>query len=224
MAKWPAYGRCKSRLSKDIGKNYALNIQKNLLIHTVSVSKFLEREGYLDISLATNGIGFKSSKRWSEQLGLNKFNLQGSGTLGEKMRRQIILNNRFFSNSRKRDFLIIGCDLPDLSHLDLLEAITKIRKNDIIFQGVGETIINKYYYGEQDVELEDVVAELLVSNKMTIATAESCTGGLIGDRLTNVSGSSKYYKGGVVAYSNEIKSSQLHVNQNTKSGKQHNAG
>ena len=56
--------------------------------------------------------------------------------------------------------------------------------------------------------------ELLVSNKMTIATAESCTGGLIGDRLTNVSGSSKYYKGGVVAYSYEIKSSQLHVNQN----------
>ena len=62
MAKWPAYGRCKSRLSEDIGKNYALNIQKNMLMHTIYVSKFLEKKGYLDISLATTGLELKVAK------------------------------------------------------------------------------------------------------------------------------------------------------------------
>ena len=133
MAKWPAYGRCKSRLSEDIGKNYALNIQKNMLMHTIDVSKFLEKKGYLDISLATTGIGVKSSKRWCKELGLKYFSLQGRGTLGEKMKRQILINESFHLKSRKRDYLIIGTDLPDLCHLDLLEAISKIRKNDIIF-------------------------------------------------------------------------------------------
>lgn len=133
MAKWPAYSRCKSRLSKDIGKINALKIQQKMLNHTISVSKFLEREGYLDICLATSGIGFNGSKRWSKQLGINTFNIQGNGTLGEKMRRQILINNRFLLGDRKRDYLIIGTDLPDLCHLDLLEAIYKIRKNEIIF-------------------------------------------------------------------------------------------
>ena len=102
--------------------------------------------------------------------------------------------------------------LPKFTGVDI-RISSNIKKNNNSFIKDIKPIINKYYYAEKDVELEDVVAELLVSNKMTIATAESCTGGLIGDRLTNVSGSSKYYKGGVVAYSNEIKSSQLHVNQ-----------
>jgi len=133
MAKWPAYGRGKTRLSKDIGKESALNIQKHILNHTISVSKFLEKKGYLDITLATNGIGFKTSERWSKQLGISKFSMQGGGTLGEKMRRQILINSRLLLNGKKRDYLIIGTDLPDLCHLDLLEAISKVRKNDIIF-------------------------------------------------------------------------------------------
>ena len=49
------------------------------------------------------------------------------------MRRQILINKRYFLNSRKKDFLIIGTDMPDLCHLDLLEAISKIKENDIIF-------------------------------------------------------------------------------------------
>tara|TARA_Y100001968_G_C19450730_1_gene768384 strand:+ start:771 stop:1382 length:612 start_codon:yes stop_codon:yes gene_type:complete len=133
MAKWPAYGRGKSRLSKDIGKNRALTIQKKMLMHTVSVSKSLEKNGHLDIYLATTGIGFKSSKRWCGQLGLNNFSLQGKGTLGERMRRQLLINSKNSSESKKRDCLIIGTDLPDLCHLDLYEAISKIKKNDIIF-------------------------------------------------------------------------------------------
>ena len=133
MAKWPAYGRCKTRLSKDIGKDHALNVQKHMLSHTISVSKYLEKKGYLNISLATNGIGFKTSERWCTKLGISKFNLQGNGSLGEKMRRQILINNRLFLDNKKRDYIFIGTDLPDLCHLDLLEAIAKIKENDLVF-------------------------------------------------------------------------------------------
>ena len=59
------------------------------------------------------------------------------------------------------------------------------------------------------------IAELLKKRKLTIATAESCTGGLIGHMLTNVPGSSEYYKGGVIAYSNEVKICLLHVRRET---------
>jgi nicotinamide-nucleotide amidase len=52
---------------------------------------------------------------------------------------------------------------------------------------------------------------LLTDNNLTIAVAESCTGGLIADRITNVSGSSKYFDRGVVAYSNKSKVELLNV-------------
>ncbi len=59
------------------------------------------------------------------------------------------------------------------------------------------------------------IANLLKEKKIWIATAESCTGGLIGHMLTNIPGSSEYYKGGVVAYSNEIKIKVLGVKEET---------
>ncbi len=132
MAKWPAFGRGKSRLSKDIGKKFALNIQKHMLFHTVSVSKFLEHRGHLEICLATTGIGFTSSKRWCKELGLKNFCLQGQGTLGERMKRQVLISKKNTLNNKK-DYLFIGTDLPDLCHLDLYDAISKIKKNDVIF-------------------------------------------------------------------------------------------
>ena len=49
----------------------------------------------------------------------------------------------------------------------------------------------------------------------TVATAESCTGGLVASRLTDFSGASAYVKGGIVAYNNDIKKSLLHVNAET---------
>ena len=89
MAKWHAYGRCKNRLSKDIGKISSAKVQKKMTGHTISVAKFLESKGLIDISLAISGLGLKNSKRWSNELGIKNFNLQGRGCLGEKMRRQI---------------------------------------------------------------------------------------------------------------------------------------
>ena len=131
MAKWHAYGRCKNRLSKDIGKINSSNVQRKMTGHTVSVAKFLEKKGLIDISLAISGLGLKKSKRWSNELGIKNFNLQGRGCLGEKMRRQILINKKL-SFTKPRNIIFIGTDLPDFCHIDLLDTIEKLKKNDLI--------------------------------------------------------------------------------------------
>jgi nicotinamide-nucleotide amidase len=65
----------------------------------------------------------------------------------------------------------------------------------------------RYLVGPLGVTLEGVVGDLLKDRKETVGVAESCTGGLIGGRLTAVLGSSEYFLGGVIAYSNAGKSS-----------------
>ena len=59
--------------------------------------------------------------------------------------------------------------------------------------------------------LEQKLGEELRKRKLTIAVAESCTGGLLGSRITDVAGSSEYFLGGVIAYQNEVKESLLRV-------------
>ncbi len=68
-----------------------------------------------------------------------------------------------------------------------------------------ELALGDRIFAHKDVPLEDVVAELLTTNRATISTAESCTGGLLAERLTRIPGSSTYFLGGVVSYSNERK-------------------
>ena len=63
--------------------------------------------------------------------------------------------------------------------------------------------------------LEVMIGQLLRQQRLTLATAESCTGGLIGHRLTDVPGSSDYFLGGIIAYSNEIKERLLGVKLET---------
>lgn len=58
---------------------------------------------------------------------------------------------------------------------------------------------------------EEKVGELLKAKNFSLSTAESCTGGGIAALITSVPGSSEYFKGGIVAYSNEIKADLLHV-------------
>ncbi len=75
--------------------------------------------------------------------------------------------------------------------------------------------LGDYIYGEDEDTLESVVGKLLLGKRLTLAVAESCTGGLIGDRITDFSGSSVYFKQGVVAYSNEAKVRILGVKEET---------
>ena len=63
--------------------------------------------------------------------------------------------------------------------------------------------------------LEEVLRVHMHTRGLKLATAESCTGGLVSDRITNVSGSSEYFPGGIVAYSYEAKASLLEVSWNT---------
>jgi PncC family amidohydrolase len=63
--------------------------------------------------------------------------------------------------------------------------------------------------------LEEQVGDLLVQKGLTLALAESCTGGLVGHRLTNVPGSSRYFMGGVIAYDNGAKARVLGVSSST---------
>jgi nicotinamide-nucleotide amidase len=76
-------------------------------------------------------------------------------------------------------------------------------------------IIPDAIFGYGEVTISQVVGELLKSKKSMVAVAESCTGGLISHEITSVSGSSEWFKGGVVAYSNEIKEKLLGVSSQT---------
>lgn len=70
-------------------------------------------------------------------------------------------------------------------------------------------------YSENGDSIEEVNVTLAIEKHKTIATAESCTGGLVGHRITEVSGSSDVYKGGLVVYSNEAKMDMLDVEKRT---------
>ena len=85
-----------------------------------------------------------------------------------------------------------------------LEKIEKL-KDDI------RANINEYIYEIGDQNLEEVLIKKLKKKKMTISCAESCTGGLIGHRLTQVPGGSEVFNGGMITYSNESKINQLGI-------------
>ena len=110
------------------------------------------------------------------------------------------------------------CDIAFLPHRMLGVDIRLTTSDKNLINTLVDSIvkrIKKYVYGFDSDKLEEVVANLLIKNKVTIATAESCTAGLLSARLTDVSGSSKYFNGGIVCYSNELKHDLVNVKQKT---------
>ena len=74
-------------------------------------------------------------------------------------------------------------------------------------------LISDYVFGYDNDTLEEIVGDLLKKSNKTIGTAESCTGGYLAHLITSISGSSAYFRGSVIAYANEIKTSALRVNE-----------
>lgn len=110
--------------------------------------------------------------------------------------------------------------LPKYSGVDLrLSTTAKSKAEAKKHIQMAEKIIldkaGKYVYATGDVTLEAVIGTLLEAKKMTLAVAESCTGGLLGHKITSVPGSSNYFIGGFITYSNEEKISRLGVSQET---------
>ncbi len=132
MAKWHGFGRCKTRLSKDIGKINSAKVQNVMTKHTIAVAKSLQKTNLIDVSIAITGLGKKNCRRWAKELGVKKFNLQGKGCLGEKMKRQIIINKKFCTQHKIKNIIFVGTDLPDLCHQDLLNTLRDLQQNDLI--------------------------------------------------------------------------------------------
>ena len=84
---------------------------------------------------------------------------------------------------------------------------------------VGEALlklrghVSAYVYGEGDADLAAVVLDLCRSAGLKLAVAESCSGGLLGERITNIAGSSEVFLGGVIAYHNDVKRDLLGVTE-----------
>jgi len=120
-----------------------------------------------------------------------------------------------------KDLLSIGpkTTLGIYAHLGEVDLkITSKAKNEKVANREIKKIEKKirkrlgnYVYGADNDTLESVVGEMLTKRGKTLAIAESCTGGLIANRISNVSGSSAYLKMGVVAYSNRTKTDLLGV-------------
>jgi nicotinamide-nucleotide amidase len=75
--------------------------------------------------------------------------------------------------------------------------------------------LEQWIFGEDDEELESVIVRLLTERKQTLAVAESCTGGCVANRITNVPGASAVFLAGVVSYANEAKQKYLGVRAET---------
>ncbi len=106
--------------------------------------------------------------------------------------------------------------LPSVSGVDLRvmsyattedEALEKARN----LERFVESEVGKYIYGREEDTLEGIIGQLLKDNDKTLSVAESCTGGRIGALVTSVPGSSEYFLGGVISYSNDSKIRDLSV-------------
>ncbi len=102
---------------------------------------------------------------------------------------------------------------PDLSLRLTVRGEKEEKFSDL--KGRISELIHPYIYGDGDETLEEIIGRLLRGKGWTLAVAESCTGGAISHRITRVAGSSAYFKGAAVTYSNESKAHFLGVREST---------
>ena len=108
--------------------------------------------------------------------------------------------------------------LPGVAGVDLrvtARGIEKVRAEQLVREAVAKlrSALGKHAYGEEEADLAAIVLERCRALGLTLAVAESCTGGMLGERITSVPGSSDVFVGGVIAYHNDVKRDSLGVRQ-----------
>lgn len=106
--------------------------------------------------------------------------------------------------------------------VDSFLTFSKCLDTSVLFEDISQDdfldicdALDDRIYNDKDVSLEETLVNFLSANDLKIATAESCTGGLIAASIVNVSGASKVFYEGLVTYSNEAKMSRLGVSEDT---------
>ena len=108
--------------------------------------------------------------------------------------------------------------LPGVAGLDLrvtAKGMARMEAEALVSEAMLKlrSRVSAYVYGEGDVDLASVVLDQCRSAGLKLAVAESCTGGLLGERITNIPGSSAVFLGGVIAYHNDVKRDALGVRE-----------
>ena len=101
-------------------------------------------------------------------------------------------------------------------HVSLSVSGSSAEEADALFHDAEQQVqqaLGDHIYGTNRETLPEVVGNLLREKRLTLSTAESCTGGLISSQLTTIPGSSEWFAGGVVAYSNHLKEALLNVDR-----------
>jgi len=147
---------------------------------------------------------------------------------GERKERYTRVINTFGMSESVLDEKVQRIIKPDqyLSYSTLVKnGIVSIRttlcntgeiKANSILDNIEEEIcreLGTYVYSKREETLESTISEIFTENAITLAVAESCTGGLVSNLLTNVQGSSAFFLGGIVSYSNKVKENLLNVSE-----------
>jgi nicotinamide-nucleotide amidase len=106
--------------------------------------------------------------------------------------------------------------LPGVAGVDLrvtVKGLPRAQAESMIREAIVKlkSRVATYAYGQDDADLAAVVLERCRASNLSLAVAESCTGGLLGERLTNIPGSSDVFLGGIIAYHNDVKRDLLGV-------------
>jgi len=127
-----------------------------------------------------------------------------------------LLGPNFLGDSRSEPGSLPLAYLPGVAGVDLrvtAKGMPPARAQELVREAIVKlrSRVEAYAYGEDDADLAAVVLDRCRSLKLKLAVAESCTGGMLGERLTNIPGSSEVFLGGVIAYHNDVKKELLGV-------------
>lgn len=150
---------------------------------------------------------------------------KGNGSVIKKLILQTtgIPESTLFERLGNLDELLQGAKiafLPNQYGVKLRITVTEV-SDEVAVNRLNEieqkirTKVGRYIFARGEETLEEVIGKILSERGLTLSVAESCTGGEICTRLTNVSGSSKYFERGIITYSNAAKVELLKVNEDT---------